>query len=409
MMMQQTSSGNVAHTDPERAACNVHEGRDPRIADQHDQGQGVHVYARGDPGERAQRGPSAGTVQDHQKQSKSPRPGERRHQSHPVRYSQRSPERTVYIRSTVFSATHAPVITAINLRKEFGKLTAVAGINFSIEEGECFGFLGPNGAGKSTTMRMIYCVSPLTSGTLNVLGMKVEESRQREIKALIGVVPQENNLDTDFTVHKNLTVYARYFQIEPKLASKRADELIDFMQLKDKRDSKIDELSGGLKRRLTVARALVNDPRILILDEPTTGLDPQARHLIWEKVRQLKKRKVTVILTTHYMDEAEQLCDRLIILDKGKIVAEGNPRDLIEKHVSSQVLEMIPPSDELVRLVTENGWNFEKYADRVFVYTDDSAAVLAKVKDKVPLERSIIRNATLEDVFLKLTGRGLVE
>jgi lipooligosaccharide transport system ATP-binding protein len=222
-------------------------------------------------------------------------------------------------------------------------------------------------------------------------------------------VPQENNLDTDFTVHKNLTVYARYFQIEPKLASKRADELIDFMQLRDKRDSKIDELSGGLKRRLTVARALVNDPRILILDEPTTGLDPQARHLIWEKVRQLKQRKVTVILTTHYMDEAEQLCDRLIILDKGKIVAEGNPRDLIEEHVSSQVLEMIPPSDELVRLVTENGWNFEKYADRVFVYTDDSAAVLAQVKGKVPLERSIIRNATLEDVFLKLTGRGLVE
>ena len=239
--------------------------------------------------------------------------------------------------------------------------------------------------------------------------MDVKEDRQREIKALIGVVPQENNLDPDFTVHKNLTVYARYFRIEPKLASKRADELIEFMQLKEKRDSKIDELSGGMKRRLTIARALINDPRILILDEPTTGLDPQARHLIWERVRELKKRKVTVILTTHYMDEAEQLCDRLIILDKGKIVAEGNPRDLIEEHVSSQVLEMIPPSDELIRLVKEEGWAFERYADRIFVYTNDSTAVMAQIKGKVPLERSIIRNASLEDVFLKLTGRGLVE
>jgi lipooligosaccharide transport system ATP-binding protein len=256
---------------------------------------------------------------------------------------------------------------------------------------------------------MIYCVSPLTAGTLNVLGMDVKEDRQREIKALIGVVPQENNLDPDFTVHKNLTVYARYFKIEPKLASKRADELIEFMQLKEKRDSRIEELSGGMKRRLIIARALINDPRILILDEPTTGIDPQARHLIWERVRELKKRKVTVIMTTHYMDEAEQLCDRLIILDKGKIVAEGNPRDLIEKHVSSQVLEMIPPSDELISLITENGWTFERYADRIFVYTNDSAAVMAQIKDKVPLERSIIRNATLEDVFLKLTGRGLVE
>ncbi len=301
------------------------------------------------------------------------------------------------------------VIKAINLRKEFDELIAVAGIDFSIEEGECFGFLGPNGAGKSTTMRMIYCVSPLTSGTLNVLGMDVKESLQRDIKALIGVVPQENNLDPDFTVHKNLTVYARYFKIDPKLASKRADELIEFMQLKEKRDSKIEELSGGLKRRLIIARALINEPRILILDEPTTGLDPQARHLIWERVRELKKRKVTVILTTHYMDEAEQLCDRLIIMDKGKIVAEGNPRDLIEKHVSSQVLEMIPPSDELIGLISHNGWNFERYADRIFVYTNDSAAVMAQIKGKVPLERSIIRNATLEDVFLKLTGRGLVE
>jgi lipooligosaccharide transport system ATP-binding protein len=301
------------------------------------------------------------------------------------------------------------VIRAVKLRKQFDDVTAVAGIDFTIEEGECFGFLGPNGAGKSTTMRMIYCVSPLTSGTLNVLGMDVSEDRQREIKALIGVVPQENNLDVDFTVHKNLTVYARYFHLDPVLASKRADELIDFMQLKEKRDSKIDELSGGLKRRLIIARALINDPRILILDEPTTGLDPQARHLIWERVRELKKRKVTVILTTHYMDEAEQLCDRLIILDKGKIVAEGNPRDLIEKHVSSQVLEMLPPSEELISLVKENGWTFERYADRVFVYTDDSSSVLAQIKGKVPLERSIIRNATLEDVFLKLTGRGLIE
>jgi lipooligosaccharide transport system ATP-binding protein len=315
----------------------------------------------------------------------------------------------IYRFGCIHQNTMSSVINAINLRKEFDELTAVAGINFSIEEGECFGFLGPNGAGKSTTMRMIYCVSPLTSGTLNVLGMDVKEDHQRDIKARIGVVPQENNLDVDFTVHKNLTVYARYFRIDQEVAAKRADELIDFMQLKDKRDSKIDELSGGLKRRLIIARALINDPRILILDEPTTGLDPQARHLIWERVRELRKRKVTVLLTTHYMDEAEQLCDRIIIMDKGKIVAEGNPRDLIEKHVSSQVLEMIPPSEELIQLVKENGWNYERYADRVFVYTDDSETVLAQIKGKVSLDRSIIRNASLEDVFLKLTGRGLVE
>ena len=258
---------------------------------------------------------------------------------------------------------------------------------------------GPNGAGKSTTMRMIYCVSPLTSGSLNVLGMDVKEgTAKREIKALIGVVPAgEQPGPRLHRAQEPDRLCPLLPQIEPTLASKRADELIEFMQLKDKRDSKIDELSGGLKRRLTIARALINDPRILILDEPTTGLDPQARHLIWERVRD-DEAQVTVILTTHYMDEAEQLCDRIIILDKGKIVAEGNPRDLIEKHVSSQVLEMIPPSDELIQLVRENGWNFERYADWIFIYTNDSAAVLAQVKGKVTLERSIIRNATLEDV-----------
>ncbi len=241
-----------------------------------------------------------------------------------------------------FTFVMAEVVVAEKLVKNYDEFRAVDSIGFSIHQGECFGFLGPNGAGKSTTMRMIHCASPLTSGRLSVLDMDVQVEPRR-IKALIGVAPQENNLDPDFSVIKNLTVYARYFNMDKAVALKRSEELLEFMQLTEKRDEMMESLSGGMKRRLIIARALINEPRILILDEPTTGLDPQARHLIWERIRELKRKGVTVILTTHYMDEAEKLCDRLVIMDKGKIVVEGTPRKLIEERVGAEVVEIDEP------------------------------------------------------------------
>ncbi|MFA5313731.1 MAG: ATP-binding cassette domain-containing protein, partial [Methanomassiliicoccales archaeon] len=275
-------------------------------------------------------------------------------------------------------------------------------------EGECFGFLGPNGAGKSTTMKMIHCTSPITSGQLSVLGMDVEE-RPRDIKNLIGVAPQDNNLDPDFTVHKNLTVYARYFNIDAKVANKRADDLLEFMQLTEKRDVSVENLSGGMKRRLIIARALMNDPKVLILDEPTTGLDPQARHLIWERIRELRRKGVTVILTTHYMDEAEKLCERLVIMDKGKIVVEGRPADLIKDVIGSEVVEIDEPSDEMETFVRSKGWNHERTIDRLLIYAARCDDIAITMKDRFGLVTTTIRRATLEDVFLKLTGRKLVE
>lgn len=301
-----------------------------------------------------------------------------------------------------------PAVRAEKLTKVFEELRAVDAIDFQIEEGECFGFLGPNGAGKSTTMRMIHCASPITSGKLEVLGMDVND-RPREIKAAIGVAPQENNLDPDFTVRRNLTVYGRYFGLPKEMLEERADRLLEFMQLTEKGDEKIQEISGGMKRRLIIARAMMNDPRLLILDEPTTGLDPQARHLIWEKVRELKRKKVTVILTTHYMDEAERLCDRLVIMDHGKIILEGRPRDLIDRVIGTDVMEIDVPTDEMEAYVRGKGWQYERTIDRMLIYTKEGQGVAAELKEHFAMSYYLIRNATLEDVFLRTTGRALVE
>ena len=298
------------------------------------------------------------------------------------------------------------VIEAEALTKKFEDLTAVDQVSFRIRSGECFGFLGPNGAGKTTAIRMIQCVSPVTSGKLEVLGMDVRRS-QREIKALIGVCPQEDNLDPDFTAWKNLLIFARYFGIGKEKAEARAKDLLDFMALSEKKDVEIEKLSGGMKRRLMIARALMNDPKLLILDEPTTGLDPQARHLIWDKVRELKKRGVTVIITTHYMDEAQQLCDRLVIMEKGRILEEGQPLMLISKHVGSGVVEVLNPEDALDEWLKKGEWGYERAGDRVYLYTDDNRKVRELVLERHTSANVIIRDATLEDVFLKLTGRGL--
>jgi len=298
------------------------------------------------------------------------------------------------------------VIEAEALTKKFEDLTAVGHISFRIRSGECFGFLGPNGAGKTTAIRMIQCVSPVTSGKLEVLGMDVSKS-PREIKALIGVCPQEDNLDPDFTAWKNLLIYARYFGIGKAQAEARANELLDFMALREKKDVEIEKLSGGMKRRLMIARALMNDPKLLVLDEPTTGLDPQARHLIWDKVRELKKRGVTVLITTHYMDEAQQLCDRLVIMEKGKILVEGRPMGLISQHVGSGVVEVLAPDEALDRWLKRGAWAYERAGDRVYLYTDDNRQVRDLILREHPSANVIIRDATLEDVFLKLTGRGL--
>jgi lipooligosaccharide transport system ATP-binding protein len=298
------------------------------------------------------------------------------------------------------------VIEADALTKKFEDLTAVDHISFRIRLGECFGFLGPNGAGKTTAIRMIQCVSPVTSGKLEVLGMDVSKS-PREIKALIGVCPQEDNLDPDFTAWKNLLIYARYFGIGKAQAEAKANELLDFMALREKKDVEIEKLSGGMKRRLMIARALMNDPKLLVLDEPTTGLDPQARHLIWDKVRELKKRGVTVMITTHYMDEAQQLCDRLVIMEKGKILVEGQPMGLISQHVGSGVVEVLAPDDALDQWLKRGAWAYERAGDRVYLYTDDNRQVRELILREHPSANVIIRDATLEDVFLKLTGRGL--
>jgi lipooligosaccharide transport system ATP-binding protein len=300
------------------------------------------------------------------------------------------------------------VVTARDLTKRFNSFTAVDSISFQIEEGVCFGFLGPNGAGKTMAMKMIHCVSPVTEGSLDVLGMDVNGDPQR-IKSLIGVAPQEDNLDPDFTVLRNLVVYARYFNIPKEVATQRAMEQLEFMQLTEKKDVKIPQLSGGMKRRLIIARALMNEPRILILDEPTTGLDPQARHLIWEKVRELKRKGVTVLLTTHYMDEAEQLCDRLVIMERGKILVEDSPRALIDSFVGTSVIGVYQASDELREYLRGSGIDHESTVDAVYIYTNEVERVLDELMERYGIKDYPIRNATLEDVFLKLTGRGLRE
>ncbi|WP_455367311.1 ABC transporter ATP-binding protein [[Eubacterium] cellulosolvens] len=300
-----------------------------------------------------------------------------------------------------------PIITASQLTKQFDGFTAVDNIDFKIEKRECFGFLGPNGAGKTTTMRMIQGISPKTSGSLRVNGVEVED-QPRKVKNLLGVVPQENNLDPDFTVFKNLLVYARYFDIPKPDADKRAAELLNFVQLDDKRDSSIEKLSGGMKRRLILARALINKPEILILDEPTTGLDPQARHLVWEKIRNLKREGVTVVLTTHYMDEASQLCDKLVIMDLGKILTEGAPPQLVKKYIGSEIVETEKRPD-IIKCLAGGKEKYDLLGDMINVYTDDPKRLVSRLLQTCELGKVMIRQASLEDVFLKLTGRGLRE
>lgn len=305
-----------------------------------------------------------------------------------------------------------PLILARGLVKRFGDFVAVDGIDVEVRRGESFGFLGPNGAGKSSTMRMIGCVSPPTDGTLRVLGMDPAQDGPR-IRARLGVVPQRDSLDEELTVEENLWVYARYFGIPRRVARERARGLLDFAQLTDRADSIVEPLSGGMKRRLTIARGLVNEPEILLLDEPTTGLDPQARHVLWDRLFRLKREGVTLVLTTHYMDEAEQLCDRLVVMDRGRIVAEGSPRQLIEAYSTREVLELrLDTDDHALHLADVDGVadRVEVLADRLLLYTRDGEAAHGEVvrRGLEPLS-ALVRRSTLEDVFLHLTGRSLVE
>ena len=304
-----------------------------------------------------------------------------------------------------------PLIYARGLVKRFGSFTAVDGIDFDLTRGEAFGFLGPNGAGKSSTMRMIGCVSPPTGGELSILGMD-PVAQGREIRARLGVVPQEDTLDVELTVRENLLVYGRYFGLPRDVIRERTAELLEFVQLSDRAADQVEPLSGGMKRRLTIARSLINEPDILLLDEPTTGLDPQARHLVWDRLFRLKQQGVTLVLTTHYMDEAEQLCDRLVVMDGGKIVASGSPRSLIGQYSTPEVLELrFDPADhqqaadKVAAVPTERR---EVLADRILLYVADGEAALAAVH-ALGLEpvTSLVRRSTLEDVFLRLTGRQL--
>ncbi len=304
------------------------------------------------------------------------------------------------------------VISARGLVKRYGDFTAVDGIDFDIEQGESFGFLGPNGAGKSTTMRMISAVSTRTGGTLDVLGLDTNEHGP-EIRAQLGVVPQADNLDTELRARENLVVYGRYFGLPRAVVQQRADELLAFAQLEEKAKARVDDLSGGMKRRLTIARGLMNEPRILLLDEPTTGLDPQARHILWDRLFRLKERGTTLVLTTHFMDEAEQLCDRLVVVDGGRIVAEGSPASLIREHSSREVLEVRFGSSRNEQAAAELagiGDRLEVLPDRILVYAHDGDAALQAIhaKDLRPIT-SLVRRSSLEDVFLRLTGRSLIE
>jgi lipooligosaccharide transport system ATP-binding protein len=308
-------------------------------------------------------------------------------------------------------AAGTPLIHARGLVKEFGALRAVDGIDFDVQRGEAFGFLGPNGAGKSSTMRMIACVSPLTAGTLRILDMD-PVSDGPQIRAKLGVVPQLDTLDNELTVRENLIIYGRYFGMSRKEIRVRADELLDFVQLTERANDRVDPLSGGMKRRLTIARSLVNDPEVLLLDEPTTGLDPQARHVVWERLFRLKQQGVTLVLTTHYMDEAEQLCDRLVIMDRGRIAEEGSPAQLIQRLSTREVVELrfagdLPTIDPSI--LDGRVARVEELPDRILLYTDDGDAVVPVVHEKLKPQSVLVRRSTLEDVFLSLTGRTLID
>jgi lipooligosaccharide transport system ATP-binding protein len=301
----------------------------------------------------------------------------------------------------------APIIEAQNLEKRFNSLIAVDRVSFTVEVGEVFGFLGPNGAGKTTTMRMIQCISPKTGGTLRVFGLDVD-SHPREIKRQLGVVPQETNLDPEFTTYENLLLYSRYFGIPSDEAESRIQELLEFVHLKEKSDIKIEKLSGGMKRRLVLARALINRPRLLVLDEPTIGLDPQARHLIWDKLKLLQSLGNTIVLTTHYLEEAERLCDRLVIMDNGRILVEGSPASLVHEHAGSDVVEA-ENSPEIRACLEKLGLSFEQTGESVQVYTDRPRETTKAIVESCMVTNVLARRATLEDVFLKLTGRKLRE
>lgn len=304
------------------------------------------------------------------------------------------------------------LIVARGLTKSYGDFVAVAGIDFSVRRGESFGLLGPNGAGKSTTMRIIGATSERTSGSISILG-KDPEQYGPQIRAHLGVVPQKDNLDEQLTVSENLFLYGRYFGLSSKVIREKIDELLEFAQLTEKRDAKVDSLSGGMKRRLTIARALVSDPDILMLDEPTTGLDPQARHILWDRLFRLKERGVTLVITTHFMDEAEQLCERLVVMDHGKIMAEGSPADLIKQYSSREVLEVrfgTDKNEEMADQLSQFCDRLEVLPDRVLLYADDAEGALESIVNSGLHPRtSLVRRSSLEDVFLRLTGRTLVE
>ena len=304
------------------------------------------------------------------------------------------------------------LVRARKLTKRFGGFTAVDGIDFDVRPAEAFGFLGPNGAGKTSTMRMIACASPVTDGELSVIGMN-PATQAREIKARLGVVPQTDNLDTELTVRENLEMYARYFDIPGSVARSRADELLEFVQLDERANDQVEPLSGGMKRRLTIARALINEPELVIFDEPTTGLDPQARHLLWDRLYRLKQRGATLIISTHYMDEAEQLCDRLVVMDKARIVAEGSPLELIERYSTREVLELRFGDAERASLdgrLDGLAERIEVLPDRTLLYTDDGEKALDEVhRRNIAVQSALVRRSSLEDVFLSLTGRSLVE
>ena len=305
----------------------------------------------------------------------------------------------------------APLIHAQGLVKRFGDFTAVDGIDFAVQPGEAFGFLGPNGAGKSSTMRMIGCVSPPSGGSLRILGMDPVQEGSK-IRARLGVVPQEDTLDMELTVHENIFVYGRYFGLSRKEVRERAKELLEFVQLSERSTSKVQSLSGGMKRRLTIARALVNEPEVLLLDEPTTGLDPQARHLVWDRLFRLKQRGATLVLTTHYMDEAEQLCDRLVIMNNGKIAEEGHPLELIRRLSTREVVELrFSAEPPVVEAATFDGQvaRIEVLPDRLLLYTDDGDALVPVAHERLHPQSVLVRRSTLEDVFLRLTGRTLVD
>jgi lipooligosaccharide transport system ATP-binding protein len=330
-----------------------------------------------------------------------------------IRGAGRDTHSEVSARPGIVTRVAAPevLIHARGLKKRFGDAVAVDGIDFDLHRGEAFGFLGPNGAGKSSTMRMIGCVSPPSGGELSILGMDPVADGPA-IRARLGVVPQEDTLDVELTVRENLIIYGRYFGLPRDVITARTARLLEFVQLADRASDQVDPLSGGMKRRLTIARSLINDPEILLLDEPTTGLDPQARHAVWDRLYRLKSEGVTLVLTTHYMDEAEQLCDRLVVMDRGRIAAEGSPRELIERYSTAEVVELRFDLDSRERaaekLAGAPAERVEVLADRILLYARDGDAALAAVAD-LGLEplTSLVRRSTLEDVFLRLTGRQL--